>query len=426
MNKLLKISLIASVVLSVSYAGDDVVEKRDRVPSVKKAIGSVGKEEVKEVSSVEKFKHMFSDGKVSGQLRSVYAGYEQLKFGETDTYATALGGGLKYELASLYGFNGAVAFKTSQDLDFATGDKKKAKHNPELSSSKGNYTELSEAYINYTYKDFNFRAGRQVLDTPLADSDDVRMISNTFEAYVITYELNNFSFMAGNLQKWQGTDAGLDDGWVDAGDTGTTFGGISYDDKIIEFNAWYYNVTKLTNAFYTDLGLNYQFNDDFSLHGGVQYLNEGELDNSGVKADIYGVMAEFVAYDLGFNIAYNSSSKQTAKESFSGFGGGSLFTSMDTMILDGITADRDASSVVAGLSYAIGDFNLLYAYGDFKGDADSTGVKEHIIEQDMGFEYNLNDEFVVSAIYVMEEDKENSAKTDSDWNRAQVMLNYNF
>ncbi len=426
MNKLLKISLIASVLLSASYAGDDVVEKRDRVPSVKKAIGSVVKEEVEGVGVVDEFKHMFSDGKVSGQLRSVYAGYEQLKAGEIDTWATALGGGLKYELASLYGFNGAVAFKTSQDLDFATGDKQKAKNNPELSSSSGNYTQLSEAYINYKYKDFNFRAGRQVLDTPLADSDDVRMISNTFEAYVITYELNNFSFMAGNLQKWQGTDAGLDDDWVDTGDRGTNFGAIVFDNKMVEFNAWYYNITKLTNAFYTDLGLNYQFNDDFSLHGGVQYLNESELDNSGIKADIYGVMAEFVAYDLGLNIAYNSSLKHTAKESFSGFGGGSLFTSMDTMIIDEIAIDRDASAVVAGLSYAIGDFNLLYAYGDFSGDADSNGVKAHIVEQDMGFEYNLNDEFVVSAIYVMQEDRENSAKTDNDWNRVQIMLNYNF
>jgi len=426
MNKLLKISLTTAMILSVSYAEDNVVEKRDRIPSVKKAIGTVGETEVKKIDRVNQFKHMFSDGKVTGQIRTVYAGYEQKKDGEADTYATALGGTLKYELASLYGFNGGIAFKTSQDLLFATGEKEKAKHNPELSSSKGNYTELTEAYVNYKYKDFNFRAGRQVIDTPLADSDDIRMISNTFEAYIATYEFNNFSFMAGNLQKWQGSDAGLDDGWVSAGENGTNFGGISYDDKLLEFSVWYYNITKSTNAFYADIGINYQFNNDYSIHGGVQYLNESQLDNSGVEAEIYGVMAEFVAYDLGFNLAYNKSNKKTDKESFSGTGGGTMYTSMDTMIIDEITKDRDVSAVVAGLSYSINDFNLLYAYGDFKGDRDSQGKQAHIVEQNIGLEYNANDEFVVAAIYVIEEDKENSLKTENDFNRAQVMINYNF
>ena len=41
---------------------------------------------------------MFKDGKISGELRSVYAGYEQEEAGVSDTYATAFGGQLKYEL----------------------------------------------------------------------------------------------------------------------------------------------------------------------------------------------------------------------------------------------------------------------------------------------------------------------------------------
>ena len=426
MNKLFKISLITSMMLSVSYAEDEMSEKRDRIPSVKKVIGSIGKVKEKEVGVVDGFKQMFSNGKVTGQIRTIYAGYEQKKVGEVDTYATALGGGLKYELASLYGFNGGVAFKTSQDLDFATGDKKKEKHNPELSSSAGNYTELTEAYINYKYADFNFRAGRQVVDTPLADSDDIRMISNTFEAYIATYEFENFSFMVGNLQKWQGFDVGLDDGWIDAGINGTNFSGITFDNKLIEFSAWYYNITKATNAFYSDFGINYNFNKNFSIHGGVQYLNESQLDASGIEANIYGAMVEFVAYDLGFNLAYNRSYKKTNKESFSGTGGGVMFTSMDTMIIDEITKDRDTSAVVAGLSYAIGNSNLLYAYGDFDGDKNSIGEKMHIVEQNMGFEYNVNDKFVVAAIYVIEEDRQNSLKTEDDFNRLQVMINYTF
>jgi hypothetical protein len=423
-TKILKTGFIISSIFSILYAQDTDIEKRDRISSVKKAIGSVGKLEEKDVGVVEKLKRMLSDGKVSGQIRGVYADYDYKKYGEADVYATALGGSLKYELASLYGFNGAVAFKTSQDLGFATGDDDK--HNPELSSSKGNHTVLSEAYINYKHKDFNLRAGRQVLDTPLADSDDIRMISNTFDAYVATYKLDNFDFIAGNIQKWQGSDAGLDDGWIDAGENGTNFGGISFDNDMVGFSIWYYNITKNANAFYTDLTLNYEINKDFSLHTALQYLNESELDKSGYEADIYGALVEFVAYDIGFNIAYNKANKKSNKQSFSGNGGGSMFTSMDTMIIDEIAQDRDADVWVGGISYTMGDLSMLYAYGDFLGGKDSVGKKAHITEQDIGFAYNVNEEFIMSGIYVIEEDKENSSKTDYDWNRMQVMVTYNF
>jgi hypothetical protein len=424
MDKLLHVSLITSLVVATSYAKDETAQVRERIPSVKKVVGNIGKTEDKEISTVDQFKHMFSDAKITGQIRAMYAGYDYKDATQTDTYASAFGGGLKYELASLYGFNGAVAFKTSQDIGFISGEDEK--HNPELSSSKGNYTDISEAYINYNYRDFNFKAGRQTLDTPLADSDDIRMIMNTFEAYMATYSFNGFHFLAGNIQKWQGYDAGLDDGWVKAGKDGANVAGVSYEDEIVKFGAWYYNISKLSDIFYTDLHVNYRFDKDFSIHAAVQYLKENELENSTVEAEIYGGMVEFVAFGLGFNFAYNNSSAKQGKASFSGTGGGTLFTSMDTMILDEIAIDRDASSMVAGLSYTIEGFSLLYAYGDFKGDENTMAQKAHIVEQDIGCGYNVDDEFIVAAIYVLEEDRENSSYSENDWNRLQVMINYNF
>jgi hypothetical protein len=175
---------------------------------------------------------MFKNAKVSGEIRTVYAGQNLEKAGEIDTYATAVGGHLKYETAELNGFSGAAALTTSHDMDFATGEG--TKQNSDLSSSDGEYTVLSEAYLNYKNGDFNFRTGRQVIDTPLADSDDIRMVPNTFEAHIATYELSDFSFMAGNLQEWQGVDAGLDDDWVKTGEDGTWFGGATYSAADIE------------------------------------------------------------------------------------------------------------------------------------------------------------------------------------------------
>lgn len=422
MHKTIKITLLTSLILTTLYADEELVQQ-NKLTSVKEAIDSFSQTEQKEVSTVEKFKNMFIDAKVSGEVKSIYAGYNQKA--SLDTYATALGGQLKYELASLNGFNAAVAFTTSHDLGFATGDKDTDRNNDELSSLAGNYTQISEAYINYVYDDFNFRGGRQVIDTPLADSDDIRMIQNTFEAYIATYNISDFTFTAGNLQHWQGFDAGLDDPWVKTGEEGTWLGGLAYSSRV-NFSVWYYNITKITNAAYVDIDFSYEITKDMSLFVALQYLHENELANSGLAAQIYGALAEFSVYGIGFNIAYNKADKKENKQSFSGFGGGTLFTSMDTMILDEIAKDREASATVGGIIYSIDKLSFLYAYGDFTGKADSTGAKAHIVEQDMGFEYNINNELRVAAIYVLEEDKESIVSNENDWNRLQVMLQYNF
>ncbi|MEA1893206.1 MAG: OprD family outer membrane porin [Campylobacterota bacterium] len=435
MKRFIKLSLATSIILGTTLLmAEDSAEERERVKSVKAAIGTFAPTEEKDITVVDKFKKMFLDGKVTGKVKSVYAGYNQKSQDIGNTYATALGGMLKYELAEYNGFNAGVAFTTSNDMRFITGSRDEydslgnpiqRKQNDELSSSDGSYTQLAEAYINYNYENLNLRVGRQVLETPLADSDDVRMIPNSFEAYVATYNLNGIEIMAGNVQRWQGVDAGLDDGWVKTGEDGTWFGGVSYSENL-EFNAWYYNITKFTNAAYVDIGYNYDINKDIQLHGALQYLHESELSDSGVKADIYGALVELVAYGFGFNIAVDKAKRHDAKESFSGTGGGSMFTSMDTMIIDEIAIDREAIAIVGGVVYEYDNFAFLYAYGDFNGKANSAGEKAHIVEQNIGLEYMLNEEFSVAAIYVMEEDKQSVEKTENDWNRLQVMVAYNF
>ena len=396
---------------------------RDRIHSVRKAVDSIGKLDEKEVSIVDSFRNMFIDGKVSGQVRSVYAGYNQKESGVKSSYATALGGIIKYELAEFNGFNAAAAVYTSHDIPLLSGAD--LKHNSELSSSEGSYTDIAEAYINYKYQNFNFRAGRQPLDTPLADTDDIRMIKNSFEAYVATFDYTGLTFMAGYIQSWQGVDAGLDDKWVLAGIDGTNFGGVSYSDGF-EFNLWFYNITQLTNALYMDVGLQYDMTDAIVLHLGAQYLSETTLDNSGIAADIYGGFFELVFHDIGFNAAFNKSQKNVNKQSFSGTGGGTMYTSMDSMIIDNIANDRDVLAYVLGISYSIDYFRFIYAHGDFVGGKNTQGVKEHILEHDIGFSYDVNDEFLVSAIYTISQDQENINKSEYDFERVQLMVNYNF
>lgn len=411
---LLSYSLQAHTLLQLDENSNS---QRDPIHSTRKAIDNIAKAPTKDVSVVASFKSMFYDAKVSGQLRLMYGDYNYKKTGADDTYATAVGGVIKYESASLNGFNGAAAVYTAHDIPFATGEE--ANHNSELASEQGSYTEMAEAYLNYRYQEFNLRAGRQILNTPLADSDDIRIISNTFEAYIFTYENEGFTFLAGNIQSWQGFDAGLESPWQKTGLSGTNLIGVNYHD-LWESNAWFYNITGKTNASYVDGGIEYRESDTLLLHTLVQFLDEQELSGSGVDTTIYGGLIEVVFHGLGFNLAYDKAVVANNKSSFSGVGGGTLFTSMDTMILDNIAINENAEALTYGLTYEINNFNFLYANGNFWSNSQEVG------EQNMQIEYNFNDEFLVATIYAITEDKKQAAKTDYDWDRFQLLVNYNF
>ena len=422
MKRIILITISFTLLASSLNAIECKKEVQD-LKSVRDIIQTGSKMPQKDITLVDGFRAMFHEGKVSGQLRSVYV-QNDLETA-TNTYATAFGGLLKYETAKFNGVNLGFAMNYSEDISNISGDNGKGKRSDELSSSNEKYAQLSEAYIAYEGCVLDYKLGRQIVDTPLADSDDIRMIPNTFEGIVAQYPSDVFDVTLGFLNRWQGVDAGLDDEWVKTGEDGTTFIGVSYK-GVVQSSLWYYNISEQNNAIYADLAYTFEFSETSSLSASIQYLNETEISNSGIEANIFGALFEYTLKDLTFGFAYNTSAKEKGKSSFSGFGGGTLFTNMDTMILDEITQDREASSYVGGVSYALGDFSLLYAYGNFKGENDSLGDKEHIVEQDIGVEYNYNDELVAYIMYVASEDKLNSLSTDNDWNHLRVMVNYNF
>jgi len=168
------------------------------------------------------------------------------------------------------------------------------------------------------------RFGRQTIDTPLADSDDIRMISNSFEAYVANYKIENFSLMAGYLNRWQGHDAGIDNGWVKMGKSGVSFIGLNYFSKAFDTSLWYYNILNQNNSLYMDFNRHFKLQDGIAFHFSGQYLKQNEFNDSGIEANIYGAMAQVDVSSVSFLLAYNFATKK--KQSFSGFGGGVLYT----------------------------------------------------------------------------------------------------
>ncbi|MBN2815818.1 MAG: hypothetical protein JXQ67_03995 [Campylobacterales bacterium] len=405
-----------SLLLFLFLSAINVNAQQERFDSVREAIDAFGALEQKELTEVDRVKKMFQEGKASGQLKAIYAVAPE----PNEPYATALGGIAKYELAEYRGFNLGAALYFSVDVPYMSGEGET--HSSELSSSRELYANVAEGYVNYRYEDFNLRAGRQLLNTPLADSDDIRMIQNSFEAYTLGYTYNNIEFLAGYLSSWSGYDAGLDTNWVKTGEDGVFFGGVSYGQGF-EYDLWYYNITGICNAIYADLGIEYHVNNRLFVHVMGQYLYEEELQNSNFAANIYGFLTEVVVDGLGVNVSVNRSKKIANKQSFSAFGGGSLFTSMDTMILDNISYDSDVFAYVLGTTYKYKDISFLYAYGDFLAQESSLGSDIHILEQNMGMGYNVSEAFVIGAIYATQKD---FSDDENSWDRVQLMLSYNF
>lgn len=153
---------------------------------------------------------MFSEGKSSGQIRefSVDREYQGSAGSTTHRRANAIGGHLKFETADFKGLSAATAFYTTNGFLNDTDYTDLTKVDPSLfGPGNENYSIVGEAYLNYKYSNTNFKAGRQKLDTPMAGSDDARMLPNLFEAYVLSNtDLTGTTLIAAHVTKFaQGT-----------------------------------------------------------------------------------------------------------------------------------------------------------------------------------------------------------------------------
>jgi len=395
MKSLLKISLVASIVLVSANAQD-----------------------------VNNIDGAFSNGEVSGQIRLGFYQKNPDKTMEKTQSVTAVGGQLKYETASLNGFSAGVAMYASQSIGALSGKQEDGKFSPYLTSSEKSYTELAEAYINYSIDDFNVRIGRQAIDTPLSDCDDVYMTPNTFEAVVASYELKDLglTFLGANVQRMQGGDADyqnvIDNNWKDTGDSSTNMAALLYLKNDIEASAWYYDIGKEAKAFYVDASKEFEIFPYHHVTISAQYLNENEENDSNFDGSIAGIMLEANYYSFTTMFAYNDVDLDTGKTIFEGFGGGCSFTNMETTTAGSL--GFDSKSYVVAVGYDISNINIFAAYGDFESTTDNLG---HMTEVDAGVSYSFNDNSDISFVYVDAEDK---LATNSGADEIKVFANYNF
>jgi hypothetical protein len=380
------------------------------------------------------FTDAFKDGKVSGQIRGGYLYAEPKLEGHPSPYSTAAGGQLKFETGKWYGFDIGAAFYTSHAIDALSGERSDGKFNDELSSDAGHYDLLAEAYLDYSYERFKIRGGRQLIDTPYADSDDIRMTPNTFEGAMATYGYDDFNFIAAWLNRWQGPDAGsyafvdlLEDG------NGIAVLALTYEKDDLEGSLWYYRADKTADVFYGTISDGYEFTNGMTLKGALQIGDQSEIDNSGIDGTIYGAMAElgYGGWTVGF--AYDQLRADEDKEYFGGFGGGVGFVNMFEMTAGVFTSHQSAKGWKATIAYdfsklGVDGLSIEYDFGNFKGD-----IEHEANEHNLMITYAPSDNWDLELVYDRIEDVDMNIGEDESGNpvdysldRVLVRANYNF
>ena len=374
----------------------------------------------------------FVAGKASGEIRAVYV--SQNNEVDEDTYGTSIGGILKYESAAWNNIKLGAGAYVSQKLHFATGNFDAGEANPDLfAEDTKSYAYVGEAYIDYSANDVSLRVGRQLIDTPFADTDDIRMHPNTFEAAIATYKgVDETTLVGGYITRWAGYDSEDDISKfkkVTTDSNGAAVIGIINESvENLELQGWYYGIDKLTDIFYNDASYTILFNETTGLEFVGQWMKFNEENGSGVDGTVYGIGANLNIGMLTLGTAYNEASNGTGKFIISGLGNGAYLVDTEEMNLDHFedikgylfSAELDMEEVgLEGLT-------LTAIYAGFKSAPEDMREKEI----DLIASYEINKALSVEVNYAILDDKNNNTSEDGLYNggydRFLVRMNYNF
>ncbi|NPA29329.1 MAG: OprD family porin [Epsilonproteobacteria bacterium] len=379
------------------------------------------------LSKVEPLEH------TTGQIR---AGYIDLKMNRCDSHnnAFAVGGHVHLNSKRWQGMMVGVEGYFVEDLGLQSNNPDKV-NGDFFDKDKEGFATLSQAFIDGKWGNTEIKIGRQMIDTPHADSDDIRMMPNYFTAYLlINTDCEGLTLTLGQIDQMAGWENGVDAKKFVPVEK--TLGSDKKTDGIylvsavykgfekLTLQAWYYDIDDIANVIYLEAG--YELPTDWAtLTFGVQYDTAKERGDE-VLGDIdsrtWGVSVE-TAFENGLTLltAYNADHGDTG--AFGSLGGGPFFTSLEDQTLDAVGQKGDAWIAGAGYDLAglgLEGLNMGVVYGRFA--ADKTDDYE-TAETDIALKYVIGERFTATLAYALIDDKTDA---DEDYEQFRVILNYNF
>ncbi len=293
---------------------------------------------------------------------------------------------------------------------------------PLRGESDKSYAILGEAYVKAEFSQSVVTLGRQEIETPFAQRDDIGMIPNSFEAIVFeNYTLQMSRFFMAYLDKMAGVDAPIVDKFTKLnGNNGVKVVGISYENmKDLILEAWYYHMKEAEVESITFFEVDYETTiETMSYALGLQYANQ--VYSSEESADIYGVSVSgsFDKLGLTFSLAYTRVEGNAAN---SGFGGGPFYSNSEYLIIDNAGKGGKAfwygleytptASLLDGLTIALGKVTL----------ENEQSLKA--TEVDLVLSYEMSSEVEMHAIF---SDLKGTNVGEDNAKHLRVFANYNF
>lgn len=318
---------------------------------------------------------MADEGQFSGNLRIGYITDED-DIGNSAT-SSAFGGKLGYVSSNWNGLSaGGTLYATEKLFNDENGDF--------FGSDGESYAILGEAFIQGNFGSTEIKAGRFEFDSPYADTDDIRMVPNTFSGAVLSNnDIANTTLYAAYLDQWAGVDSETPEDFTELnGDKGIFAAGAVFEGiDNLALQGWYYHGSDFASLVYAEAM--YEIGD---LVLGVQFGTQSDdtIDNSGPDGDVYGVVASYTLNDFTVSAAYNDVSGTITN----GFGGGPFFTSSADHTIGDVL---DQNAMAAGVDYTgIDKLTLSFLHVAFDQGADET---------DLTATYEFSDEMNIEAIY---------------------------
>ena len=387
-------------------------------------------EPVKKKSAVDS---MFDEVKAFGKIRAAWIDHNTY-LDNPDTTATSLGGQFGFDTAVHNGLKVHAAAYTGFNITGLSPEHSKAEFNNEYTGDANSFIYLAEASIDYTNEGFAFTAGRIAIDTPYADSDDIRMAPNTFEGAVAAIHAgDDLSFTVAYLNRWAGFDSAdaepqevfkplvsSDSYGAFALAFAKSFGESS------ELSVWYYDIDNLASILYGEYAGSTPVVDALEIEYALQASAMSERAASGVKGAVYGASAALLYKGLAFSGAYNRA------ETFGGiivdgFGGGPYMTSMDEMTLGALSEmapGETLGSYLFGIGYAfekgmLSGLGIDYAHAEFE----SADAAAKVREDNLMLSYEHGEHWTFEAVYVQFDDLRTA---DDSFDRTYMRVDYNF
>lgn len=258
----------------------------------------------------------FEEGAVKGNAKYYFIETQKDKAGgsHTSAHANAIGGTLNYTTGSLNGFQTGATFMTTQGFALPNAvdtsilsrdDGVRRAGSASGTIAQDSLTVLGEAFVKYSYEDFTAMYGRKVINTPLINAKEVRMLPSAVQGAFVDYTLEcgtkvGASYLTHFKQRTSSEFTniikhalGANTQSITGNDEGevVVVSGV-YKDEKKSFQMYDYYAEDFLNSIYLEAGFKNKLDSGISYNAQAQYINQQSVGNADKNLALAGSVTD--------------------------------------------------------------------------------------------------------------------------------------